>query len=215
MSSDEWRKALTGNELPAVKSLASRTPELLARPVDGVTPLMQALYHRAMDVAAWLRENSIELSIHEAAALGDVATLQRVLGAAPGSASEQASDGFTPLHLAAFFGHPRAVGLLLAEGADVDAVAGNPTSVRPLHSAAASRDAATVQAVLDGGPDVNARQAGGYTALHAAAMHGNEAMVTMLIEARADVTVAADDGRTAADFARDGGFGELAGRLGD
>lgn len=214
MSSDEWRKALAGNELSMVKSLASGDPELLARPIDGVSPLMQALYHRAMDVAAWLREYAIELTVHEAAALGDVEALERILGADPNCKNEHARDGFTPLHLAAFFGHPRAVTLLAGKGADVNALAENPTRVRPLHSAVASGDSATVHAVLDGGPDVNARQAGGFTALHAAALHGDERMVDLLLKARADTTIAADDGRKAADFARDGGFEALAGRLG-
>lgn len=214
MSSDEWRKALTGNELSTVKSLASGDPELLARPIDGVSPMMQALYHRATDVAAWLRDYAIELTVHEAAALGDVEALERILSADPACINEHARDGFMPLHLAAFFGHPRAVTLLLANGAEVNAIAENPTRVRPLHSAVASRHTTAVHAILDAGPDVNAKQAGGFTALHAAALHGDEAMVALLLEARADTSIAADDGRTAADFAREGGFDALAGKLG-
>lgn len=214
MSSDEWREALTGNQLAQVKSLASRDPELLARPIDGVSPLMQALYHKALDVAAWLREYAIELTVHEAAALGDTEALERILNAERPSAIVHAADGFTPLHLAAFFGHPKAVTLLISSGADVNSVAQNPTRVRPLHSAVASRNAATVYAVLDGSPDVNAKQAGGFTALHAAALHGDETMVDLLLKARADASIAADDGRTAAGFAREGGHDALAERLG-
>lgn len=213
MSSDQWRLALTANELAKVKSMAVAEPELLRRPINGVSPLMQALYHRAEKVAAWLRDQAIEFSIHEAAALGDTGALARIVGAEPGTVSAEAADGFTPLHLAAFFGRPKAVTFLVATGADPDAVAGNPTRVRPLHSAAASRNAATVHAVLKGRPDVNAQQAGGFTALHAAALHGNEAMVDLLLGAGADTAIKTEDGRTAVDFAREGGFEALAERL--
>lgn len=213
MSSDEWRKAITANELSTVKTMAAADPQLLSRPINGVSPLMQALYHRAADVAAWLREHVIALTLHESAALGDTEAMERTLSAEPESVSEQAADGFTPLHLAAFFGHPKAVTLLLAAGADADAPAGNPMGVRPLHSAVASRDMATVQAVLDGGPNVDSQQAGGFTALHAAALHGDEAMVNMLLKAHADDSLPAEDGRIAADFAREGGFEALAQRL--
>lgn len=213
MSSNQWRLALTANELAKVKSMAVAEPELLRLPIDGVSPLMQALYHRAEKVAAWLRDQAIEFSIHEAAALGDTEALARIVGAEPGTVSAEAADGFTPLHLAAFFGHPKAITLLVATGADPDAVAGNPTRVRPLHSAVASRNAAAVHAVLEGQPDVNAQQAGGFTALHAAALHGDEAMVDMLLKAHADDSLPAEDGRIAADFAREGGFEALAERL--
>lgn len=213
MSSDEWRQAITGNELSTVMSMAAADPELLSRPIDGVSPLMQALYHRAEDVAAWLREHAIAFTLHESAALGDTGAMERTLSAEPESVSEYAPDGFTPLHLAAFFGHAKAVTLLLTAGADANAPAGKPMRVRPLHSAVASRDAATVHAVLNGGPDVDAQQAGGFTALHAAALHGDEAMVDMLLKAHADDGLPAGDGRIAADFAREGGFEALAERL--
>ena len=49
-------------------------------------------------------------------------------------------DGFTPLHLAAFFGGADAVRAILARGADPDADADNPPGVRPIHSAAAVGD---------------------------------------------------------------------------
>ena len=48
-------------------------------------------------------------------------------------------DGFTPLHLAAFFGRLEAAALLVDRGADLEAPSRNPRfpSVRPLHSAIA------------------------------------------------------------------------------
>lgn len=215
MSSAEWETAIAMDDLETVKRLVMEDADLLARSVSsGVTPLMHALYNRAMDTADWLASRQVSTSVFEAAALGDVEQLERLLDADAPAASERAADGFMPLHLAAFFGHAGAVKLLLARGADVNAAADNATRVSPLHSAAASRDTGTVKAVLSGKPDPNARQAGGYTALHSAAMHGNESMVECLLEAGADPSVTADDGRAAGAFAREGGFEDLAKRLG-
>lgn len=214
MDQAEWKSALHRGDLETVRTLAMADPELLARPVDGVSPLLQALYHGGSEVAAWLRDYAVALTVHEAAAVGDTAALEKLLASDSDAVRAVAADGFTPVHLAAFFGHPKAVTLLIGAGADVDAVADNPSRVRPLHSAVASRNAAAVHAVLDGSPEVDARQAGGFTALHAAALHGDEAMVDMLLGAHADVAIQADDGRSAADFARAGGFEALADRLG-
>jgi len=216
MSSVEWETAIASDDLETVKRLAMEDPDCLVRPVaSGVTPLLHALYNRAMDTGEWLASRQVSLNAFEAAALGDDGQLERLLDAEPALVGARAVDGFSPLHLAAFFGHAGSVGLLISRGADVNAVADNATRVSPLHSAAASRDTATVRAVLAGRPDPDARQAGGFTALHSAAMHGNESMVESLLEAGADPSVKADDGRDAAAFAREGGFEALAKQLED
>ena len=77
-------------------------------------------------------------------------------------------DGFTPLHLAAFFGGAEAVRAILARGADPDADADNTFGVRPIHSAAAVGDHASVRALLEAGADPNVEQQGGHTPLDAA-----------------------------------------------
>lgn len=214
MSSPDWERAIEADDLEGVRALVEREPERLRRPVTGgISPLLYALYNRASAVAGWLRENTGDLDVFEAAALGETEALTNLLQGERELVNAHGPDGFTPLHLACFFARPQAVRLLLRFGADADAEARNPVRVTPLHSAAASRDAHTVSALLDGGPDVDARQAGGFTALHAAAMHGNEAMTRALLEAGADPAVRDDGGRDAAAFAREGGFADLAVRL--
>ena len=52
---------------------------------------------------------------------------------------ERSADGFTALHLAAFFGRPEAVRLLLDRGADPNRWATGEPPVQPLHSAVGRR----------------------------------------------------------------------------
>jgi ankyrin repeat protein len=70
-----------------------------------------------------------------------------------------------------------------------------------------------VRSLLDGGADPDAKQGGGYTALHEAAMNGRAQMAQVLLGAGADPTIRADDGRDASDLARDAGHTALAERL--
>ncbi|MDQ1711834.1 MAG: uncharacterized protein QOE45_1284 [Frankiaceae bacterium] len=188
-----------------------------------ISDLLNALY-RGDDAArdAVLAERD-PADVFEAAAVGDVAVLAALLdegdggvGAGYGHAlvGAVAVDGFTPLHLAAFFRHPDAAALLVDRGADVNAVAANDSRVRPLHSAAAGGDLATLRMLVGAGADVNAVQHGGFTALQAVAQHGDGAAVDLLLAHGADRAARTDDGRSAADLASAAGHAELAARLG-
>lgn len=187
-----------------------------------VSELLQAVY-RGDDAArdAILAERD-PADVFEAAAVGDVAVLAALLDEGDGGVGTDfggglvgavAVDGFTPLHLAAFFRHPDAVALLLDRGADVDAVAANATRVRPLHSAAAGGDAEAIRRLVEAGADVNAVQHGGYTPLHAVAQNGDEAAVHLLLSNGADRVARTDDGRDAAALAAAAGHAALAARL--
>lgn len=75
--------------------------------------------------------------------------------------------------------------------------------------AAASGSTETVQALLQGGADVNAAQHGGWTALQAAAKHNNLEMGRVLLAAEADVARRVDDGQSALDLAEAEGHDEM------
>lgn len=154
-----------------------------------------------------------DLDVFAAAAIGADDRLLTILAEDPEAATARADDGFTALHLAAFFGTPATVAALLAAGADPASVAGNASCVTPLHSALAHRDRDITALLLEAGAPVNAQQAGGYTALHSAAMHGDVGLVRLLIEHGADTALADDRGDTAADYARKGGHAEIAEEL--
>jgi ankyrin repeat protein len=174
-----------------------------ARDPSGLSAVMWALYNRKPDVAALLLAKSPPLDLFEAAALGRSEEVQARLAQDSQAARAYAADGFTALHLSAFFAHPAAAQALLAAGADVRAVAQNPSRVEPLHSAAAAGDVGVVALLLRAGADPNARQHGGFTPLHSAAMQGNLSLVRALLAAGADPSLESEDGRSAVTLAGD------------
>ena len=89
--------------------------------VTAVSPIMDALYHGRADEAQRLLAEAgpATLNVHEAAAMGAVERLEQLLDHNAADVNAWSADGFQPLQLAAFFGRPEAVELLLARGAEV------------------------------------------------------------------------------------------------
>ena len=188
--------------IEADKSLA------MSRDAAGVSALMTAAYYRRPDMVRLLRDTVSELDIFEAAALGDEQTLGQLIGNEDNILS-YSSDGFTPLHLAAFFNQPGIVKILMDHCADVNAIAENPGRVQALHSATACGSTEIVKILLEHGAEVNARQHGGWTALQAAAKHGNLEMVQLLLRHGADPEQPADNGQSALTLAADDSVRQL------
>jgi ankyrin repeat protein len=166
-----------------------------SRDAQGLSAALHALYRGETAEAKSLLPD--EPNVFEAAAFGRLERLAELLASDPGLARAFSGDGFTALHLAAFFGHAEAVRLLLDGGADPNAVATSAQigPVRPLHSAAATGRLECARLLLAHGADVNARQGGGFTALHAAAASSDAELARLLLAAGADATARADDGR--------------------
>jgi uncharacterized protein len=221
--SDEARfwTAVTTGDRAIVESLVRAKPELATARRDGVSAILLAMYHHKPEVVTCLRARVEPLDIFEAAALGEVDRLGLLLGGDPSLANAVANavanDGFGPLGLASFFGHERAVQLLLEHGARVDTASSNGMHVMPLHSAAAARSVPIARLLLEHGAPVNARQGGsgfGFTPLMEAAFNGQADMVEVLLDHGADRHLRDEEGRTAADHARARGHVSLAERLG-
>ncbi|MCA9294958.1 MAG: ankyrin repeat domain-containing protein [Phycisphaerales bacterium] len=180
---------------------------------QGMSALMMALYHRRQDIVALLRPGAEPLNIHEAAALGDVSAILRAVEANTDAVNRMSADGFTPLHIACYFGNHDAALACLNHGADLHAVSANPSRLCPIHSAAAGGHREIIQLLLRNGADPNCVQHGGWTALHSAAGHGHVEMVRTLLDGGAHAHQASDDGKTPADMARERSHGQLAGWL--
>lgn len=165
--------------------------------------LLEALYRGDQVTVDTKLAERPDLTLFEAAAVGDSGRVQELLTREPRSVADWSPDGFTALHLAAFFGRETIAATLLERGADVSAVARNPLRVQPLHSAAAGGHTAVARLLLEHGADPNARQEGGFVPLHAAAQARNDELYELLLASGADQDAATDDGRTAADFRAD------------
>jgi uncharacterized protein len=166
---------------------------------------MQALYEGRTEDARALAASRSDLDVFEAAAIGDVVRLRAVVDDDPSLVNAWSPDGFTPLHFAAFFGHPAAAKLLTERGAELEARSTNKQfafDARPLHSASAAGQREVCEILLDAGADVNAVQHGGYTALLDAAQNKNTELIDFLLERGADPTARLDDGRGMAELAK-------------
>ncbi|HEY0917804.1 ankyrin repeat domain-containing protein [Devosia sp.] len=193
-------------------ALAAQPAAAAVRNAAGTSLLAQAVYVRNGEAVALIRAALPELAPHEAVMLGDAAAVRAAL-ARGWDLNALAPDGFTPLGLAAFFRQPEIFALLLPLTSDVNQRARNPQQVAALHAATAARDIAMVEQLLRAGADPGLPQAGGVLPLHAAALHGDAAIVGLLLLFGAAPMAADDRSRTAVDFAREGGHPWLAARL--
>ena len=208
--------AVKGGDAASVAQLVRDEPGLAStRDADGVSVLMLSRNRSNRAVTDALLAADPDLDVFEAAALGYLDRLRERLEEDLERTRLLSADGYTALHLAAFFAKPEAARILLEAGAPVDVVAANEMRVQPLHSAAAGRQPEICRMLLAAGADVDARQAGGFTPLHAAAEHGDPEMVELFLSAGADASATTDDGKTPAAAADAAGHLDIARRLRD
>lgn len=204
---------IRADDLPALEAALAADPSLARQAnADGASPLSYAHYFGRRGAAAAIRAALPGLTPHEAIIAGDEAALRAAL-AEGWSANELAPDGFTPLALAAFFGHQPLFDLLLPLTADLNQRAKNVQQVAAIHAASAAGNRSMVEKLLVAGADPDNRQQGGFTALHAAAQNGDALMAGLLLLAGADASARTEAGHTAAGLAREKGHDWLAARL--
>jgi ankyrin repeat protein len=209
-------KAIEAGDLAAVRTLLAANPSLAAaQNKDGASALTWATYYRRKEICDALLGGGLKPDIFEASGLGLRDRVEAFLESDRGLVDHYSFDGWTPLHLAAHFGHLDTMRTLLANGADHRAISRNSNRNQPLQAAAAGGQTAAVGLLLRAGAEPDARSHGGFTALHIAAQIGAIEMVGALLEAGSDPRARTDGGKTPVDFAIDGDHAEVVARLED
>jgi ankyrin repeat protein len=203
-SSAAFIDAIKAGEFERVKAMVSGEPTLIdARSRTGESAILTAVYHRQKEIVNLLVARGVTMSLFEACAAGEIERAERLIASEPSTINSFSADGWTPLHLAAFFGHARVVELLLAHDADVAARSRNSNGNTPLHAALAGNHKMAAGLLIGRGADVNATDAAGWRPLHLAASNNNLDAIKALIAQGADVLAGNGEGRTPLSLAQE------------
>ena len=203
-SAQEMHEAIRRGDLDHVRALLDTEPGLLkGGGSSGMPPLMFAVYNRHMAIADLLIERGADVDLFAASALGRLDVVTEELKKNPLDLQAYSSDGWTPLHLASFFGAKDCAEYLIELGASPKVRSANTMCNTPLHAAAAGRFFDIVALLLSNGAEVDAKQHGGYTAMHSAAANGDIEVVRLLLAHQAQSGVRAENGKSPLDMAKD------------
>lgn len=207
-------EAIRTGDLSEVKHMVEEHPEWVeAEKEDETSPVMTAAYHWKREILDVLLSQKPNLTFFEAMIVGDKERVAMFLEQDPERINDMSHDGWTPLHLASFFGHVELVRFLLRKGADARAFSRNEMANQPLHAAIAGGAEEVSLLLLKHGAPVNTPQHRGYTPLHEAVLMGSSVLVKRLLELGADPSVHTDEGKTALELAMEKGDKEVVGLL--
>ncbi len=177
--------------LSAALLLAAASPstELLFEAAgQGDLDRVRALLEQGVDVNA--AQGDGMSALHHAARAFDVAVAELLIGAGANLEAKTRLGDHRPLHVASASGRSGVVALLVAAGADVNAL--TTTGAAPLHFAAASGSADAVAALIGGGAEVDAREpVWGQTPMMFAAAAGRTEAIEALLEKGANPALTA------------------------
>jgi ankyrin repeat protein len=211
---DELFAAVAVGDLARLRALITRDASLArGRNKATLSVLAFARYCGQPTILDALVAAGPPLDIFEAAFADDGRRVRDLAATDASAANVYSPDGFTALHFAAYFGATHAIEALLDVGASTEAVTKNFLTNMPLHAAAAGGRIEACRLLLERGANVNARQHGGYSALHTPCFVNNREMGELFLAHGADLEAKADDGKTPADVASEQGNMELAALL--
>src|SRR6266566_1710339 len=177
--------AVQKNDATGVRTILDRNPLILRTRTPNGTLVLTAAFYGATDALKILLERTPEdaLNLYEAATVGNARRLKTILGQSRTRVDDATKEeGFSPLGLAAFFGHVEAMKVLLANGADVNAKPPSRFQNTAVDSAVSGDHADIVRMLLDAGADPNATREGGNTPLDDAREKGHQAIAELLKE---------------------------------
>jgi ankyrin repeat protein len=122
-----------------------------------------------------------EKEIIRAAKAGNAARVRELLQQDPALVRATEEDGSTPLHCAAWKGHPEVAAALLEAGADVSCQSTNGHyGGTPLHAAAHGNQRAVAELLIARGADVQAKSCNNRTPMDETALHKATAVARLL-----------------------------------
>ena len=214
MSAEQVLDAARRGDVERLDALLAQDPSLVqTRENPDVSLALSAVYHGHPEVVDVLRRHGAALSLFDASAVGDLEAARSLLRGSLQILNDFSADGWSPLHLAVFFGQRAVAEHLLAQGADVHAVSRNGMAVTPLQSALAGRHEDCAILLIEHGADVDGRPAGGWPPLLYCAASGLVRTARLLLERGADPNAPGPEGQTALAMAEQKGREDVAALL--
>ena len=214
MTDQEFIALVKEGKEDEVRNELQANPNLASAQENGVSALLWAIYYGHAPIGRVIAEARCgKIDMFEATALGDRHVLADLVKQNPDSVNEYSADGFTPLGLAAFFGHREIVEDLLKANADPTIASKNPLGVIPLHSALAGGHKEIARALVEAGrpgTQVNTPNKEGWFPLHYTAHSGDRETSDFLLMHGASTSQVNNIGETPAMEARKYGYTDLA-----
>ncbi|HZO23218.1 MAG TPA: ankyrin repeat domain-containing protein [Steroidobacteraceae bacterium] len=205
--------AIQANLADEVTRILEQHPEAAAaRSPSGLSALTLAAYLSRPALVELIRRHRGQPDFFEACLLGDEPAVRAGLAGGQ-DVNACAPDGFTPLGLAVYFGHPAVARLLLQRGAEVNARARNAQQVGPIHAALSRNDLPALELLLLHGADPDLPQQQLFRPLHIAAANGNALAAGLLLLFGAQPAARTEGGKLASELARERGHTVLADKL--
>lgn len=208
--SQEFIEAATQGDVARVKEMLQADPSLAqSKDQNGLSVILKAAYYGKRDIVEALLASGVQLNIFEAAATGQTECIRTLIQDNPALVNSFSPDGFAPLSLGVFFGHPETVDALLAAGAEVNAPSRETMKLTPLASAMATAQNEIARTLIQHGANVNAKGESDLTPLHTAAARGNIEAATLLLDHGADINATTSDGKKPISYAEERSHPEM------
>jgi uncharacterized protein len=204
IQTDEFFESLQKGDKTKINHFLATNPELAnSKAKNGVSAILQAYYYGHPEIAQAIAEKKKNLDIFEAAALGKLDRVKNLITSDNSQGSSYSPDGFTALALAAYLGQQEVTEYLIANGADVNAIAKNPTGFTALTGATANNHTEIAKTLVNHGANVNHRYEEGVSPLMEASLNGNAELAKFLLEKGADPNAKTKDGKSPLSFAKE------------